>query len=145
MKLKKSPAPKPLLQTALDIIEQSSFRLTLPRRHILDAIFAQKGPFAATDLQLKHLGADPVTIYRTLPVFEELGIIEKCDFSEGVAYYEVALNKTHHHHVVCKNCKNVEPLDFCVVQGQEQILEKMGYTHLTHRLEFAGLCPRCSK
>ncbi len=138
------------MSEALEILESSKHRMTKSRKALLALILEQKGPFSAPKL-VKVLSrkdaCDPVTIYRTLPVFEELGIIEKCDFSEEMAQYEVSLGQSqghHHHHIVCGVCKKVESLDFCIVEGQEQILKKMGYTGLTHRLEFTGKCPNCS-
>lgn len=145
---------KPNIKEALRLIESSDFRLTRPRRLLLETIFQQKGPFSAPQLEkiLCHSGKktdiDPVTIYRTLPVFQELGIIERCDFSDEMAHYEVTLhrdNKHHHHHIVCKSCKSVEELDFCILENQEELLKNLGYTNLTHRLEFSGICPRCSE
>lgn len=144
---------RPNIKDALDLIESSSFRLTRPRRLLLETIFRHKGPFSAPQLEklLCHSGRstdiDPVTIYRTLPVFQELGIIERCDFSDDMAHYEVTLhreNKHHHHHIVCKSCKRVEELDFCILEDQEELLKSRGYTNLSHRLEFTGICPKCS-
>lgn len=140
-----------LLKQALERMKKSDYRLTQPRRKLLELILEQKEPFSAPGLE-KTFGrkssrekCDPVTIYRTLPVLEELGIIERCGFSEDMAYYEVILNqKGHHHHIVCTSCHKVEHVDFCVVEGQEQILEKMGYRDLKHRLEFSGICPECA-
>jgi Fe2+ or Zn2+ uptake regulation protein len=126
--------------------------LTQPRRQLLRLICEQTSPFSAPGLEKKLRknsgkkdSCDPVTIYRTLPLLEELGIIERCGFSEDMAYYEVILNhKGHHHHIVCSACHKVEPLNFCAIEGQEQVLKKMGYTDLSHRLEFVGKCPACS-
>lgn len=149
----KKSSDKRLLNRAIEIIEQSDYRLTQPRRALLEAIVQHKGPFSVPDLEKTFSGksargaCDLVTIYRTIPVLEQLGIIEKCDFSEDVAQYEVTLDHKghHHHHIVCTQCKRVEPLEFCIVDGQEQFLKKKGYTELKHRLEFSGLCPSCSK
>lgn len=140
---------KPSLQEALELIEASSYRLTQPRRHLLEKILAQKKPFSVASLAKslsKKDGCDTVTIYRTLPVLVELGIIEKCDFADEMTHYEVSLGKGshHHHHFVCTTCKKIEPLEFCIVEGQEQILKKLGYSNLKHRLEFTGVCPNCS-
>lgn len=144
---------KPRIEDALALLEASAFRLTKPRRLLLETIFRQKGPFSAPQLEklLSHNGKktdiDPVTIYRTLPVFEKLKIIERCDFSDDMAHYELALHRDdhhHHHHIVCRSCKKVEELDFCILEKQEQTLKKLGYTDLVHRLEFSALCPNCS-
>ena len=134
---------------ALEMIESSKHRMTKSRKSLLLKILEQREPFSAPHL-VKLLSikdaCDPVTVYRTLPVFEELGIIEKCDFSDDMAKYEVSLGHSghHHHHVVCNSCHTVESLDFCVIDAQEQILKKWGYTGLRHRLEFSGKCPSCS-
>jgi Fur family ferric uptake transcriptional regulator len=147
--MKSHKHPKASLQDAVEVLELSAHRLTKPRQILLKMIFAQKAPFSAPKL-MKSLArkgtCDLVTVYRTLAIFEEIGIIEKCDFSDDMANYEVALGHHghHHHHVVCTNCKKVEPLDFCLVKEQENSLKKLGYTDLNHRLEFSGKCPACS-
>lgn len=150
-----NPPAKHDLQEALKRLEASTYRSTRPRRQMLEAIFQQSGPFSVQSLE-KHLNrskkqqsCDTVTIYRTLPVFEDLGIIERCDFSDEMSHYEVSLHHAghnhHHHHFVCKACKKIEPLDFCMAESQEQVLRKLGYSNLTHRLEFTGVCPTCSQ
>ncbi len=138
-----------LLTKALGLVEQSDYRLTRTRRVLLEAILKQKKPFSPRGLEKLLAGKadiDFVTIYRTLPVLVKLGIIEKCDFSDDMAHYEVILGREgpHHHHIVCRSCKKVEPLEFCIVGSQEQLLRKLGYTDLKHRLEFTGRCPSCS-
>ena len=96
---------------------------------------------------VKKISADVVTIYRNLSIFEDLKIIGRCDFSDDEVMYEVLHgdHAHHHHHIVCKTCKKIEPLEFCIVEGQEQILAKLGYQDLSHRLEFSGVCPDCAK
>ncbi len=141
--------PSLTVDEALTRLQSSSYRLTRPRRALLDAILKFAKPFSVPDLE-KRLkgknGCDPVTIYRTLPIFAELGLLEKCDFSDEMTYYEVrhGLEGHHHHHVVCTKCSKVEPLEFCLVDGQEQQLKRLGYKNLKHRLEFSGICPTCS-
>ncbi len=140
---------KDLKRRAREILSLSKYRMTQSRVAILNAILEQKAPFSAQRLLAlvsRKAKCDPVTIYRTLSVFVDLGLIEKCDFSEESAMYEVLLGKSgqHHHHIVCKSCKKVEALNFCLVNSQEQALQRLGYTALTHRLEFSGMCPVCS-
>jgi len=140
-----------LLQ-AIDVVKESTFKLTRARQAILEAIFHAKGPFSANSLDARlqtrseRHSADVVTIYRNLSIFEDLKIISRCDFSDDEAMYEVIHGEHghHHHHIVCQSCKRIDPLEFCIVEGQEQILEKLGYQNLSHRLEFSGLCPACS-
>ena len=140
------------LSEAISRIEASSYRLTRPRRALLEVILKLVGkPFSVPDIE-KRLkgknGCDSVTIYRTLPIFVELGLLEKCDFSDEMSHYEVRPaggdERHHHHHVVCTGCRKVDALEFCLVDAQEQILKRLGYQNLKHRLEFSGLCPSCA-
>lgn len=109
----------------------------------------KRASFTTPDLirDVARAGMDMVTVYRTLELFEELDIIRKCDFSEGAKTFAVTafLKHEHNHHVVCQKCHRVETLDFCLVEGQEIVLRKMGYTGLKHKLEFTGVCPRCTR
>jgi Fur family ferric uptake transcriptional regulator len=141
------------LSEAINLLKLSNYRFTQTRRTLLEEIFKKPGPFSAPSLERalsqpgKKSHVDPVTIYRTLPVLQKLGIIERCDFSDDVANFEVSIHHGpdhHHHHIVCNSCKKVEAVDFCIVEGQEQVFKKLGYTRLAHKLEFNGLCPRCS-
>ncbi len=142
---------------AIQILENSSYRLTEQRRMGLEAVFRQKGPFSTEDVyntlkkyrqksRRQNGGCDLATVYRTLAVFEELQIINRCDFSDEMARYEIACAKhaSHHHHFFCIACKSVEHLDFCILEAQEQMLTRLGYTRISHRLEFSGICPKCA-
>jgi Fe2+ or Zn2+ uptake regulation protein len=92
---------------------------------------------------------DLVTVYRTLTTLTELGVLNRVDLDDGVVRYELTDPKgQHHHHFVCRSCQKIESLDACAstgpIQSQERRLAKKGYTFLSHRLEFFGLCPKCS-
>lgn len=139
-------------QTAIARLTETKHRITRTRELILQAIFKIKSPFSAYDIQNavakkgKSRSIDLVTIYRNLPILEEAGIICRGDFSDEMARYMLADHghEHHHHHIVCKSCHKVQSLDFCIVEGQEQILKKMGFKNVSHRLEFSGICPACS-
>jgi len=135
------------VETFLNKLRSSGSRITSQRKSMAREIIRFKGPFSAEQLHSKvqDEGVDLVTIYRSLSTFMELELLVSVDFQDGTLRYEYGSEKGegHHHHIICKKCKKFEPLDFCVVQGQEQIIEKMGYSNVTHKLEFFGLCERC--
>ncbi len=122
-------------------------RITEQRRALVEAIVNFQGPFCADDLLgiLKEGSMDLATVYRSLSAFAELGLLSTVDFGDGMLRYEYLSGDEHHHHIICTNCKQVEPVNFCVVQGQEQIIEHMGYKNVSHKLEFFGLCKKCSR
>ncbi len=136
--------------SALAKLKAYKVKVTAPRTFILDLIIHYGSPFSADDLVKKALKSkgpelDRVTVYRTLATFAEIGVIIRCDFGDGIIRFELAsVDGNHHHHVICTSCKKIEPLNFCVIEGQGQIIERMGYKNLSHRLEFFGVCPSCA-
>ena len=51
----------------------------------------------------------------------------------------------HHHHIICRTCRSVETLDFCVADGLERMARKLGYANVTHTLEVFGICVECQR
>jgi len=76
---------------------------------------------------------------------EKTRLVRRCDFSDGIARYELATGDNHHHHLVCTGCKRVEDLDLadCPTQKLERSARARGYAEVEHTLEIFGLCPRC--
>lgn len=127
-------------------LKEGGGRVTAQRKRLAHEIIGFDVPFTADQLYdlLDDLKVDPTTIYRSLATFTELGLIQTVDFADGLVRYEyVPSHKPHHHHIICTACKKVDAVHFCVVEGQEQIIERMGYADVSHRLEFFGLCQQC--
>ena len=79
------------------------------------------------------------TVYRTVKLFEEVGIITKHDFRGGKARYE-ELNESHHDHLI--NIKTGEIIEFVdeeIENLQKKVAEKYGYNLVDHRLELYGI------
>ena len=94
------------------------------------------------DVELLHQRAhklDPrisiATVYRTVRLFEEAGVIEKHDFGEGRARYE-EIGEEHHDHLIdLKNGKVIEFTNEEIERLQRIVAEKLGYKLVEHRLE----------
>jgi Fur family ferric uptake transcriptional regulator len=127
-------------------MRKARLRVTEPRKAILHYLIEFHGPFTADEI---HTGltkpiCDLVTIYRCLASLEKAGLIRRCDFGDGTARYELAAqNSHHHHHVICKECKKVKVLDDCQLADLNRVARKLGYSNVTHSLEFFGICPDC--
>ena len=79
------------------------------------------------------------TVYRTVRLFEESGIIARHDFRDGRSRYEEA-TETHHDHLIdMKTGKVVEFVDAEIEALQEAIARKLGYRLVDHRLELYGM------
>ena len=79
------------------------------------------------------------TVYRTVKLFEEAGIVAKHDFKGGKARYE-ELNEGHHDHLIdVKTGEIVEFVDEEIEKLQKKVAEKYGYTLVDHKLELYGV------
>ena len=79
------------------------------------------------------------TVYRTLKLFEESGILEKHDFKGGKARYE-ELNESHHDHLIdVKTGEIIEFVDDEIEKLQKKVAEKHGYKLVDHKLELYGV------
>lgn len=88
---------------------------------------------------------DWATIYRILNQFEQSGLVASFDLGDGSKRYELLQDhSSHHHHVVCTRCKKIEHLRDCLDEKKlnEQV-KKIGYSQITHRLDFFGICGDC--
>ncbi len=79
------------------------------------------------------------TVYRTVKLFEESGILDKLEFGDGRARYEDA-DRDHHDHLInIQNGEVIEFVDSDIELLQEKIATKLGYRLLGHKLELYGV------
>ncbi|MBP3964396.1 MULTISPECIES: Fur family transcriptional regulator [Paenibacillus] len=86
------------------------------------------------------------TVYRTLELLSELHVVEKMNFGDGVARYDLRAdnNKHHHHHLICVQCGTMsEILEDWLGPLEERLEREYGFTVLDHRLDFQGICVNC--
>jgi Fur family ferric uptake transcriptional regulator len=124
-------------------------RITGPRQAILDHLRGQKHPVTIKEIHelLPEGNCDLATIYRSMHLLEELKLVERFDFGDGVARFEMKSADEglhHHHHLVCKKCSQVVEIDECFPSDlQDGIASRNGFKEVTHKLEFFGTCPDC--
>ena len=78
------------------------------------------------------------TVYRTVKLFEEAGIVSKHDFKGNKARYEQAMKEHHDHLIDINTGKITEFVNEDIEKLQEQVAEKLGYKLVDHRLELYG-------
>lgn len=133
-----------LLLTALDA---AGYRITEPRRAVVDLIDDRKGHFTAAELlsdaRARRTGIGRATVFRALELFSELGTLERLDLPDGEHAY-VRCRPIHHHHVVCSVCgRTTEVEDHGLQRVVNDIASRTGYTIEGHRLELYGICRGC--
>lgn len=87
------------------------------------------------------------TVYRTLELLSELHVVEKMNFGDGVARYDLRSDSSrhHHHHLICVQCGAVDEIMEDWLGDFELRLEKeYKFLVLDHRLDFQGKCFRCN-
>ena len=129
--------------TILERCAASDLRLTEQRRVIATVLDKARDHPDVEELHARANAADPrislATVYRTVKLFEEAGILEKVDFGDGRARYEAA-PEAHHDHLIDVETGNViEFVDPELEQLQKQIAEKLGFRLVDHRMELYGV------
>ena len=130
-----------------NVLRQRGMRMTPQRQLILEAISASSGHMSAERLYQQVAEKFPdvniSTVYRTLEVLEELGILRHTHFHEGVAQYHLT-SEGEHQHLLCRGCGADMELDLQVLRplGAE-LLRRYGFeADLTHTA-IVGLCETC--
>jgi Fur family ferric uptake transcriptional regulator len=129
--------------TITERCEAKGLRMTDQRRTIASVLEASDDHPDVEELYGRASGVDPrisiATVYRTVKLFEEAGIIDKLEFGDGRARYEDA-ERDHHDHLIDMNSGEViEFVDPEIEALQEKIAEKLGYRLIGHRLELYGV------
>ncbi len=128
-------------------------RYTRGRRSVVAALAAADGPRSAAELRGGgSAGQVPLSsLYRTLAVLEEAGVVVPHFGAKGVTRYELAEWLTgHHHHLICVNCGTVEdvaipqPYETQVRRLVDDIAADKSFTAVDHALEIEGRCARCA-
>lgn len=135
---------------AVQIIGQlarEGHRLTTPRQAIIKMVAPRQDHFSAQelwdDVRASHRGIGRATVFRTLDLLTELGVLNRIHTGDGCHRYTVC-ETTHHHHLMCVACGTVIALDAAGVEGQiRRLASAAGFDLLTHHLELVGRCRAC--
>jgi Fur family ferric uptake transcriptional regulator len=143
-----------------DFLKGKRLKMTEPRRRLVRAALAQPGHFTAEELhdRLREMGEDVsmATVYRSLAVLEEAGILEGHDFDDpakrGQRRYERLLAREHHDHMVCLDCRSVVEFQNAAIERlQDRVAREHRFRIREHHLTMfvscevlaqKGACPR---
>lgn len=122
---------------------EKGMRMTEQRKVIARVLSSSKDHPDVEELHRRSVAIDPhisiATVYRTVRLFEESGILERHDFRDGRSRYE-EVPETHHDHLIdMKSGKVVEFVDPEIERLQHEIARRLGYRLVDHRLELYGV------
>lgn len=132
---------------------QGQYKLTSQRKIVLQTFL---------DHQDEHLSAEEVhsilrqksneiglaTVYRTLELLSELGVLQKMDFGDGRSRYEVntAADTHQHHHLICLKCGKVKEFEDDLLDTLETAISRSSnFMIVDHQLKFYGYCQDCQQ
>jgi Fur family ferric uptake transcriptional regulator len=138
------------MQVFAEHLSSKNLKLTKERKAVLKELFSHQGHIEAEELshnlRRKKTRASRATIYRTLELLIESGIVRKVDLGHGHSHYELALDRPHHEHMICLECGRViEFSDKGIHRSLDILCRKERFERTSHRFQIFGYCERCSK
>lgn len=126
-------------------------RVTAQRQAIIDTVFSTEEHFTADQLlewsQQRDRSVSRATVYRTLPLLTESGLVREMDFGKDHKVYDPNYaDHPHHNHIVCSDCEKIvefenEKLD----ELENEISRKLGFSVKSQRLHITGACEQMKK
>jgi len=129
------------------LLKKDGASLTKPRRVIFDLLLNQEPQSMQVLAQRAAAKVDRATVYRTIELFERLGIVHRLNIGWK---YKIELSdifQGHHHHFYCTNCSKTYslPANSMLETIIDSTAAKEGFAARGHQLEIYGLCQNCSK
>lgn len=134
-------------QTLKALLKKEGASLTKPRQLVFDLLFNQEPQSMQVLAQRAANKVDRATVYRTVELFERLGIVHRLNIGWK---YKIELSDVfhgHHHHFYCTNCHKTYPLpaNSMLETMIDSAAGKSGFSPRGHQLEIFGLCNQCAK
>ena len=128
----------------LAVLEDRGYRVTEPRRSVVELLDRKEEGFSAEEIcgELPYVGR--ATVYRTIKLLLEAGVICKLALPNGAPKYSLARIE-HHHHTVCVTCGTVSEFrDATIERFLRTIGSDISGEIVGHRMEFYIICQQCA-
>jgi Fur family transcriptional regulator, ferric uptake regulator len=135
-----------LLEPAQGLVNElrdQGFKITTPRFQVIETVAGREDNFTAEELAAELASIGRATVYRTLKLLLDHGLVCRVVMNDGSVAYRVS-HKAHHHHLVCVSCGATEDVHLTDVEDVlAKVREATEYDVVGHRIEVYGICPRC--
>jgi Fe2+ or Zn2+ uptake regulation protein len=129
-----------------DLVEDlrdQGFKITSPRYRVIEHVAGREDNFTAEELAAELASVGRATVYRTLKLLLDRGLVCRVILGDGSVCYR-ASHKAHHHHLVCVSCGATEDVHLEDVEDVlHRVREATSYDLVGHRIEMYGFCPAC--
>ena len=134
---------RPARHDLLAVLEDNGHRVTNPRRSVISLLEDKSDGFSAEEISHELPGVGRATVYRTIKLLLEAGVICKLVLPNGGSKYSLA-RVEHHHHTLCIKCGTVgEFRDTMIERLVRAIGEHISGEIVGHRMEFHVICEQC--
>lgn len=125
-------------------------RATPERFAVLDAVLKSQGHFDAESLYYRMISngikISKATVYNTLDLLQECGLVSKYRFAENTSRYEKAFGRPHHHHLICLECGDiVEFVSEKLERIQNDVCRDNNFEYQSSTLQIFGTCLKCRR
>ncbi len=138
-------------QKFLKFLQGKALRMTAPRQAIIDTVFSTREHFTADQLlewaRQRDRSVSRATVYRTLPLLTESGLVREMDFGRDQKYYDPNYaDHPHHSHLICNDCERIVEFESeKIEQIESEISQKLGFSIKSQRLQINGSCEQMRK
>lgn len=126
------------------LIKDKGLSVTNKRIEILKTLDESTEPLTIELLKGRlSISMNTSTIYRSLRVLVDSGLVYQTDFRDGASYFEFHKRGNHHHHIVCTSCREMMTINLCMEEKFSLIEKQTNYKINNHVFEIFGLCKKC--
>ncbi|WP_297194043.1 Fur family transcriptional regulator [uncultured Campylobacter sp.] len=140
-----------LLDKFKKILKEGGLKYTKQREIVLKILYNSDAHYTPEALYIEIKSKEPdlnvgiATVYRTLNLLEEAGMVTSISFGIAGKKFELA-TKPHHDHIICKNCGKIVEFENPVIERQQALVAKEHKFKLTgHLMQLYGVCSDCNK
>src|SRR5687767_3637103 len=132
-------------------LDQKNLRMTSQRQAIIDTVFETDEHFTAEQLldwsRAKDKSVSRATVYRTLPLLTESGLVREMDFGKDYKFYDPSYaDHPNHNHIICQDCEKIVEFENEKIEKlEEEISHRLGFSVKSQRLQITGSCDELKK
>ncbi|MBI2949591.1 MAG: transcriptional repressor [Verrucomicrobia bacterium] len=138
-------------QRFMEFLSRKSLRVTAQRQAIIETVFSTDKHFTAEQLlewsRERDRSVSRATVYRTLPLLTESGLVREMDFGKDCKFYDPNYAEhPNHNHIICQDCEKIVEFESDkIARLEDEISHKLGFAIKTQRLQITATCEELKK
>ena len=132
-------------------LAENQLRITSQREAIIETVFSTNQHFTAEQLlewaQARDRSVSRATVYRTLPLLTQSGLVREMDFGKDHKFYDPNYAEhPNHSHIICQDCEKIVEFESDKISKlEDEISHQLGFSVQTQRLQITGACEELKK